>query len=100
MIKNILSILLVCLLANPFTMWAQIDLGNNQININFEAPKEYTIGSIEVTGENNLDKNSVLLLAGLEVGDKIKVPGDETKNLVKILGTRTFCRCQTSGYKN
>lgn len=83
MIKNILSILFVCLLANPFTMWAQIDLGNNQININFEAPKEYTIGSIEVTGENNLDKNSVLLLAGLEVGDKIKVPGDETKNLVR-----------------
>jgi hypothetical protein len=44
-------------------------------NLNYTNPTEYTIAGIEVTGLNILDKNAMVSLTGLKVGDKIKIPG-------------------------
>jgi outer membrane protein insertion porin family len=42
----------------------------------FADPQEYEIGGIEVTGSQFYDGNSMINISGLQVGDKIKVPGD------------------------
>src|SRR5579875_1882358 len=44
---------------------------------NARIPKEYTIGSIKVTGISHLDTSIVLSVSGLQVGDKITIPGSD-----------------------
>src|SRR6187402_1310316 len=44
------------------------------IDLNYMNPVEYTLGGIDVTGLSVLDKNAVVSLTGLKVGDKIKIP--------------------------
>ena len=48
------------------------------LNINAaRVPKEYTIRSIKVTGINTLDTAIVLSISGLQVNDKVMLPGGE-----------------------
>ena len=53
--------------------------------LNYRTPAEYTIGGIEVTGLNVLDKNAMVSLTGLKVGDKIKIPGDAISSAIRKL---------------
>ena len=46
---------------------------------------EYTIGGIQVTGAENLDKNVVIMLSGLTVGDKIAFPSDKAQKALNTL---------------
>ena len=55
------------------------------IDINYAFPQKYTIKSIEVTGIDYLDANTIIALTGLQVGDEIEIPGPEiTEALRKI----------------
>ncbi|MEQ8425496.1 MAG: POTRA domain-containing protein, partial [Cyclobacteriaceae bacterium] len=53
--------------------------------LNYANPTEYTIGGIEVTGLNILDKNAMVSLTGLKVGDKIKIPGEQIAGAIRKL---------------
>ena len=57
----------------------------SESNLNYTNPAEYTIAGIEVTGLNVLDKNAMVSLTGLRVGDKIKIPGDGISNAIRAL---------------
>src|SRR5690349_14057685 len=52
-------------------------------NLNYANPTEYTIGGIEVRGINILDKNAMISISGLKIGDKIKIPGDDISNAIR-----------------
>ncbi|HEY6436245.1 MAG TPA: hypothetical protein VIY47_06620, partial [Ignavibacteriaceae bacterium] len=54
-------------------------------NLNYANPVEYFIAGIEVTGLTILDKNSMISLTGLKVGDKIKIPGDAISGAIRKL---------------
>jgi outer membrane protein insertion porin family len=54
-------------------------------NLNYVNPAEYYIAGIEVTGLNVLDKNAMISLTGLRVGDKIKIPGDAITGAIRKL---------------
>lgn len=58
---------------------------NEDISINYSSPKEFEIAGIEVEGVEFLDNNALISLSGLEVGDKLKIPGDEISNALKKL---------------
>lgn len=53
--------------------------------LNFANPIEYTIGGIEVVGLNVLDKNAMISLTGLKIGDKIRIPSAATSTAVRKL---------------
>ena len=53
--------------------------------LNYTNPKEYIIGGIDVTGLNVLDKNALVSLTGLRVGDKVKIPGDRISTAIRKL---------------
>src|SRR5258708_3362938 len=53
--------------------------------LNFANPVEYTIGGIEVIGLNVLDKNAMISLTGLKIGDKIRIPSAATSTAVRKL---------------
>ena len=54
-------------------------------SLNYANPAEYYIGGIEVTGLNVLDKNAMISLTGLKIGDKIKIPGDQISGAIRKL---------------
>jgi outer membrane protein insertion porin family len=51
--------------------------------LNYANPAEYTIAGIEVTGLNILDKNAMISISGLKIGDKIKIPGDAISTAIR-----------------
>lgn len=53
--------------------------------MSYANPIEYTIAGIEVVGLNVLDKNAMVSLTGLKIGDRIKIPGTATSNAVRRL---------------
>ena len=84
--KKILIILpLLFLLGLPFTGSAQVVVGNQEYDIDYLTPKTYEIGGITFQGAENYDTRMVLLVAGLQVGDRIRVPGDKLATAVDRL---------------
>ena len=47
-----------------------------ETSFSYADPKEYSIADIQVTGSQFYDGTSMINISGLQVGDKIKVPGD------------------------
>ena len=68
-IRRILSIVVfgVLIYLNAFSQ-------SNKIDIDYYTPKEYEVGGIEILGADHLDHNSVILLSGISVGEKIFIP--------------------------
>lgn len=57
--------------------------GAGENSMNYANPAEYIIAGIDVTGINVLDKNAMISISGLKVGDKIKVPGDAITGAIR-----------------
>ena len=69
---------------------ALIELQNARI------PKEYTISSITVTGANYLDTAIITSISGLQVGNKVQIPGgdDFSKAITNLWRQRLFSNVQ------
>jgi outer membrane protein insertion porin family len=78
-----LLLLLLLLLIVP-SVYSQVSL-SEEMNVDYTAPKDYTIGGITISGVRFLDQNVLIMLSGLTIGDKIKVPGDKITSAVKKL---------------
>lgn len=63
--------------------FGQISLHKDKLD--YANPKEYFIGGITISGVKYLDNNVLIMLSGISVGDKIKVPGDDITNAMKKL---------------
>jgi outer membrane protein insertion porin family len=84
--KRKLWVLAVIFMAGSVRLCAQSLPGNfDSLAVNYETPKEYTIAGITVVGTEFLDKDILIALAGIRVGDRIQIPGEviskATKNL-------------------
>lgn len=82
------NFLIIVLLFVGVDAWAQFRKNRNNpaggdTNLNYANPAEYTIAGIEVTGLNILDKNAMISLTGLKVGDKVKIPGDGISGAIR-----------------
>ncbi|NOU46970.1 MAG: BamA/TamA family outer membrane protein [Bacteroidales bacterium] len=64
---------------------AQIAISSDLSPFDYAKQKEYEIGGITVEGIKYLDQNVLIMLSGLNVGDKIKVPGDRITDAVRKL---------------
>ena len=64
---------------------AQVVVGNQEYDIDYLTPKTYEIGGITFQGAENYDTRMILLIAGLQVGDQIRVPGDKLATAVDRL---------------
>jgi len=77
----ILFALLMLILA---PLHAQIAIGD-QFTVDYNNPKEYSIGGVTVSGVKYLDQNVLVMISGLNAGDRIKIPGDKITQAVKKL---------------
>ena len=79
-------LLAVILILNIFALRAQTVVGSDDgYDLDYLTPKTYEIGGISFEGADNFDTRVVQLVAGLQVGDKVKIPGDKISAAVDNL---------------
>ncbi|WP_169305075.1 outer membrane protein assembly factor BamA [Pedobacter cryotolerans] len=57
----------------------------NGLNLDYFAPKEYTIGGTTLSGTQYLDKEVIITLSKLTKGETVILPGEATTNAIKNL---------------
>lgn len=60
-------------------------LGTVQAQFDYNDPKTYELAGLEVKGAEYSDKNAVISLSGLAIGESITVPGMQVSDVVKRL---------------
>jgi len=73
---------------------AQVPLGLGRVQkkqsvlpkeLSYATPREYEIAGIEVDGVETLNKNALISITALKVGDKIRLPGEATATAIHKL---------------
>jgi outer membrane protein insertion porin family len=80
--RRLIALLLLFL---SFTVQAQIRVDDDLSVIDYSSPKEYIIGGVTVSGVQFLDHNVLIMLSGLQVADRIEVPGDKIRKAIEKL---------------
>lgn len=86
--RNILKSFLVlfgfiALLLSGSTLRAQIRIGDDMSDIDYNNPRKYEIGGITVEGTKFVDQTVLSMLSGLRVGDEITVPSDDISTAIR-----------------
>ena len=90
----------IILLLFPVLGNAQFSLNGGLEDISYANPKEYEVGGITVSGAEYFNSTAVKRLAGINVGDKIQVPGDKiTKAIKNLWGQKIFSNVQITATK-
>jgi outer membrane protein insertion porin family len=84
-----LSIILFILLIQPDKALSQVTLGEDYM-VDYTRPVEYVIGGITVSGAEYLDKSVLVMLTGLNVGERVTIPGEQITKSIKKLWDQTF----------
>ena len=53
------------------------------LRLNYLSPETYSIDSLSVEGTRSINPTALVAVSGLQVGDKIKVPGDRIPSAIK-----------------
>ena len=73
----------VALLSLRNNAFAQIQVGDDLSEIDYARPQQYEIGGIVVEGAKYVDGSMLSLIAGLQVGETISIPGDEISSGIR-----------------
>ncbi len=57
----------------------------DKIELSYANPREYEIAEIKVTGLTTLNESALISISGLKVGDRVRIPSDQTSNALKKL---------------
>jgi outer membrane protein insertion porin family len=77
-LKKLILFLIIIFVGNKLSF--------SQTNISdYSSPFEYTIAEITVTGIKYLDKNTLISISGLELGERITIPGEDISSAIKKL---------------
>ncbi len=81
-----LKYLLFILMLYMSTAKAQVTSGiSSDSTVDYGKPQLYEIGGVDVEGAEYLDKDLLITLTGIKVGDRINIPGDETNQALTRL---------------
>ena len=81
-----LLLLALFLVVVPFLAHAQVVVGSSdEYDFDYLTPKTYEIGGISFEGAENFDTRVVQLVAGLQVGDQVRIPGDKICSAIENL---------------
>ena len=53
--------------------------------VNYDKPKEYTLSGISVESSGAMDKNTLIAMSGLTIGNTISIPGQSVADAIKKL---------------
>ncbi|HEY4797524.1 MAG TPA: outer membrane protein assembly factor BamA [Bacteroidia bacterium] len=75
---------------NLGTAFSQQLISSDTLSLDYTKPKEYEVAGVTISGAGSLDNSVLLSIAGIYVGDKIKLPGDATATVIKNLWKEGF----------
>ncbi len=61
-----------------------------QVEIDYNRPKQYYVGSVRVEGNTYFDQSQIAAQSGLYVGRRITLPGDEISSAIKRLLAKKY----------
>lgn len=79
------SFFTLCIFLLPIFVFAQETGADSLQIIDYSVTKDYEIGGISVNGAEFSDKNAIVSISGLQVGDKVRIPGQEIGRAIKNL---------------
>ncbi len=65
--------------------FAQINISQQGLELDYTKPQTYEIGGIEIEGIKYLDERALVMISGLKIGDKIAIPGEDISKAIKKL---------------
>ena len=74
---------LMALLGFGNSAFAQIQIGDDLSEIDYSRPQKYEIGGVVVEGAKYVDGSMLSMIAKLNVGETISIPGDEISNGIR-----------------
>ena len=77
------KIILFVLLMVGCNLMAQIRIGDDLSDIDYNNPQTYEIAGITVEGTKYVDANVLAMLSGLRVGNEITVPSDDIATAIR-----------------
>ena len=85
--RKLIFAIVFLIVASNQNAWSQITVGGDdeEFALDYNKPKQYEIGGISVSGIKFLDNYALIKLTGLEIGDKIQIPGDKISGAIKKL---------------
>jgi len=84
-LRYCLALSFLCLFGAFQSLAQEIDSTNIPIQTDYANPISYEIGGLKVVGNHWTDKTALLNIAGLSVGDKVKIPSIKISNGLKAL---------------
>ncbi len=63
----------------------QTNVVSSSVELDYQNPREYTVGPINVIGAEGYDVNAIRLVAGLRSGQKIVIPGTALSDAIRNL---------------
>jgi outer membrane protein insertion porin family len=89
-IQKLLSFLFLMLVTSNAIAQFPLGLGRKyeqakDAGVSYEQPKEYTISKISVSGVKFLDPNTLISVSGLNINDKISIPGERISTAIRRL---------------
>lgn len=69
----------------PHQAYSQITIGTDSLKISYKSPQTYRIAAIKVEGVTYLDKDILVVVSGLNVGETLQIPSDKTTAAIKNL---------------
>jgi len=82
--KWILTVAVLLGIMTQFSV-AQVSIGSDLEEIDYAEPQKYEVGGISVSGVQYLDKNVLVMLSGINVGETINVPGEKISKAIEKL---------------
>lgn len=84
--KTVFLVLFLVIISSSINQsFAQVNLGQDLIDLDYSKPTKYEIGGIKVEGIEYLDEKALVMISGLTVGNTISVPGDDVALSLKKL---------------
>jgi outer membrane protein insertion porin family len=80
-----IQLFIVLLLISVKVFSQETESDSTNFSIYYSSPKEYVVAGIDVQGIRYLDTQVLLQISGLNVGDKIMVPGEAITNSIRKL---------------
>ena len=89
-IQKLLSFLILMLVTTNAIAQFPLGLGRKyeqakDAGVSYEQPKEYTISKISVSGVKFLDPNTLISVSGLNINEKISIPGERISTAIRRL---------------
>lgn len=82
------TVFLVLMAVLSFPAMAQ--LSQDEITVDYNSPKKYVVGGIEVEGNHYFSPDQIIQVSGLQKGLSITVPGDDVSSIVDRLWLQRY----------